>query len=163
MAFIDFKKAYDPVNRNILWSVLFHCGIQGKMPRNLKAMYSSVQACVMSRSEVFGYFECFRGLKQGCVASPVLFSLLINELANEIIDKAKHGIPLGQTKIELFILLFADDLTLLASTVTGLQNQLNALSVAAKRLGLTVNLDKAKVMVFRKGGYLAAKEKMVLR
>ena len=58
-----------------------------------------------------------------------------------------------------FILLFADDLTLLASTVTGLQNQLNALSVAAKRLGLTVNLDKSKVMVFRKGGYLAAKER----
>ena len=41
----------------------------------------------------------------------------------------------------------------------GLQNQLNALSVAAKRLGLTVNLNKSKVMVFRKGGYLAAKER----
>ena len=41
----------------------------------------------------------------------------------------------------------------------GLQNQLNALSVAAERLGLTVNLDKSKVMVFRKGGYLAAKER----
>ena len=58
-----------------------------------------------------------------------------------------------------FILLFADDLALLASTVIGLQNQLNALSIAAKRLGLTVNLDKSKVMVFRKGGYLAAKER----
>ena len=85
----------------------------------------------------------------GCVASPVLFSflflsLLINELANEIMGKAKHGIPLClcPTETELFILLFADDLTLFASTVTGLQNQLNALSVAAKRLGLTVNMDK---------------------
>ena len=87
------------------------------------------------------------------------FSLLINELANEIIGKAKHGIPLSPTEIELFILLFADDLTLLASTVIGLQNQLNALSVAAERLGLTVNLDKSRVMVCRKGGYLAAKER----
>ena len=121
VAFVDFKKAYDNVNRNILWSVLFHSVIQGKMLRNLKAMYRSVQA--------------FQGLKQGSVASPVLFSLLINELANEIIGKAKYGIPLGPTEIELFILLFADDLTLLASTVIGLQNQLNALSVAAKRLG----------------------------
>ena len=41
----------------------------------------------------------------------------------------------------------------------GLQNQLNTLSVAAKILRLTVNLDKSKVMVFRKGGYLAAKER----
>ena len=93
------------------------------------------------------------------MTSQVLFSLLINELANEIIGKEKYGIPLGPTEIELFILLFADDLTLLASTVIGLQNQLNALSVAAKRLGLTVNLDKSKFMVFRKGGYLAAKER----
>ena len=83
----------------------------------------------------------------GCLASPVLFSLLINELVNEIIGKAKHGIPLGPTEIELFILLFADDLTLLASTVIGLQNQLNALSVAAKRLVLTVNLDLSLIHI----------------
>ena len=43
-----------------------------------------------------------------------------------------------------------DDLTLLASAVTGLQNQLNALSVAAKRLGFTVNMDKSKVMVLER-------------
>ena len=101
----------------------------------------------------------FSGPETGVCGKPSIFSLLINELANEIIGKAKHGIPLGPTEIELSILLFADDLTLLASTVTGLQNQLNALSVAAKRLGLTVNLDKSNVMVFRKGGYLAAKER----
>ena len=160
VTFVDFKKAYDAVNRNILWSVLFHSGIQGKMLRNLKAMYRSVQACVMSKSEVSGYFECFQGLKQGCVASPVLFSLLINELANEIIGKAKHGIPLGPNEIELFLLLFADDLTLFASTVIGLQNQLNALSVAAKRLGLTVwinqrswTLERAVIWLLKKDGF----------
>ena len=49
------------------------------------------------------------------------------------------------TEIELFILLFADDLTLLACAVIGLKNQLNALSAAAKRLGWTVNLDTSKV------------------
>ena len=103
-----------------------------------------------------------QGLKQGCIASPILFSLLVNELANEIFAKARHGIPLGPTDIELFLLHFADDLTLLASTVTGLQNQLNVLSVAAERLCLTVNLDKSKVIVFRKGGFLAAKEKWFL-
>ena len=136
LAFIAFNKPYDTINPTfILWSVLFHSGIQSKMLRTLKAMYNSVQACVMSKREVCGFFECFHGLKQGCVVSPVPFSLLINELANEIIGKAKHGIPLCPTEIELFILLFADDLILLASTVIGLQNQLNALSVAAKRLG----------------------------
>ena len=81
---------------------------------------------------------------------------------NEIFAKARHGIPLGPTDIELFLLLFADDLTFLASTVIGLQNQLSVLSVAAERLCLTVNLDKSKVIVFRKGGFLVAKEKWFL-
>ena len=30
-----------------------------------------------------------------------------------------------------------------------------------KRLGLTVNLDKSKVVVFRKGGFLGAREKWI--
>ena len=79
---------------------------------------------------------------------------MINELANEIIGKARFGISLGPTKIELFILL-----TVLASTVIGLQNQLNVCSAVAKRLCLTVNLETSKVMVFRKGVFLAAGER----
>ena len=140
MAFIDFQKAYDSVNRNILRSVLFQSGIQGNMLRTLKGIYSAFQACVMSKSDVSGFFESFQGLKQGCVAIKAqhFFSLLINGLANENIGQAKRGTPLGPTEIELIILLFADDLTRLASTVIGLQNQLNALSVAARKLGLTV-------------------------
>ena len=133
VAFIDFKKAYDSVNRNILWSVLL---IQGKMLRNIKAMYAGVQACVKSKAttDLSGFFHCLQGLKQGCIASPIFFSLLVNELANEILAKARHGIPPGPTDIELLLLLFADVLTLLASTVIGLQNQLNVLSLAAERL-----------------------------
>ena len=60
----------------------------------------------------------------------------------------------------MFILLFADDLTLPTSTVTEFQRRMNALSVATKRLGLTVNFEKSKVMVFRRGGgFLGARER----
>ena len=115
-----------------------------------------------SHNSLSGFFHCLQSLKQGCFASPILFSLLVNELVNEIFAKARHGIPLGPTDVELFLLLFADDLTFLASTVIGLQNQLNVLPVAAERLCLSVNLDKSKVIVFRIGGFLAAKEKWFL-
>ena len=107
------------------------------------------------------FVHCLQGLKQGCIASPVIFSLLVNELMNEIFAKARRGIPVGPTDIELFLLLFADGLTLLVSAVTGLQNQLNVLFVAAERCS-TVNLDKSKVVVFRKDGFLAAKDKWFL-
>ena len=90
VAFIDFKKAYDFFNRNILWSVQLRSGIQGKMLRTIKAMYASVHACVKSNAstDLSGFFHCLQCLKQGCIASPILFSLLVNELVNEIFAKA---------------------------------------------------------------------------
>ena len=161
VAFIDFKKAYDTVNRDILWMVLYRSGVRGKMLGMIRGIYATVQAaCVMSKLGLSDFFECFQGLKQGCILSPILFSMPINELGNEILEKGKHGVPLGPAEIELFLLLFADDLTLLSSTVIGLQNQLNVLQEATQRLGLTVNLDKSKVVVFRKWGFLGARDKM---
>jgi hypothetical protein len=162
VAFIDFRKAYDSVDRKVLWKILVKSGVSSKMIKAIQSMYDSVQACVLSNGNKSLFFKCMVGLKQGCIASPLLFSLLINDLANDILSKARHGVPFGPTEIELVLLLFADDLTLLASTVIGLQNQLNVLRESASRLGLTINLDKSKIMVFRKGGYLAAKERWFL-
>ena len=59
------------------------------------------------------------------------------------------------------ILLFADDMILLSETVIGLQTQLNSLFSAASRLQLKVNMNKSNVVVFRKGGYLGARERWV--
>ena len=102
---------------------------------------------------------CPRGLKQGEICSPVLFSLFINELANEIMQLGRHGIQLIPDLIEIFILLFADDVILVSDTVCGLQNQLNVLFDTANRLSLFVNMDKSKIVVFRNGGHIALREK----
>ena len=103
--------------------------------------------------------HCLPGVKQGDVCSPILFSLFINELALDIIKGGKHGAILTSTLVEIFILLFADDIILLSETAVGLQNQLNILYRASEKLQLKVNFDKSNIIVFRKGGYLAAHEK----
>ena len=61
--------------------------------------------------------------------------------------------------IELFILLFADDIVLLSDTVTGLQNQLDVLARNCARLDLHVNWDKSNIVIFRNGGYISKKER----
>ena len=99
VAFIDFKKAYDTVNCDILWMVLYRSGVRGKMFRMIRDIYATVQAGVMSKSGLSDFFECFQGLKQGCILGPVLFSMLINELANEILEKSKHRLSLGPAEI----------------------------------------------------------------
>ena len=45
-AFIDFKKAFDFVDRNLLWRRLNESGISGKMLKALKSLYTSVLSCV---------------------------------------------------------------------------------------------------------------------
>jgi len=42
VAFIDFLKAFDTVDRQSLWVILESSGISGKRFNNLQAMYSSV-------------------------------------------------------------------------------------------------------------------------
>ena len=56
-------------------------------------------------------------------------------------------------------MFWADDVILVSDTPQGLQDKLNVLEKQSKRLGITVNLDKTKIIVFRKGGFLSRFEK----
>jgi hypothetical protein len=158
VAFIDFRKAFDSVARDKLWRVLNKTGMNGKIVQALQSMYRVVRARVRAGADLTEEFLCPLGVKQGEVCSPVLFSLFINELTKDIVNRGRHGIQLSPDLIELFILLFADDVILFSDTVVGLQTQLNILCESAKRLGLIVNLDKSNVVVFRNGGYLGQRE-----
>ena len=91
----------------------------------LQNMYKCVRSCVRCSNTTTNYFECPNGVRQGCILSPVLFSLLINELALEITAGGKHGIQLTPDLIQVLIILFADDVALTSFSVGGLQNQLN--------------------------------------
>jgi hypothetical protein len=46
------------------------------------------------------------------------------------------------------LLLFADDLALMSEPEVGLQQQLNAFQQFCAERGLTMNVEKTKVMVF---------------
>ena len=159
VAFVDYKKAFDTVDRDKLWETLEKLKTSSKMINMIKAIYSSVQSCVRWGAKFSEFFPCSLGVKQGCLLSPLMFSLFISEVADFVRENGKHGIQLIPGFEEIFLLLFADDIVLISSTPSGLQNQIDNLEKASKSLGLTVNLDKTKVMIFRKGGHIAAGEK----
>lgn len=158
VCFVDFRKAFDCVNRAILWNTLRKAGVGGKMLRILQSMYKSVRSCVRCPDSITDFFECPIGVRQGCVLSPTLFSFLINELAVEVSEKGIHGVQLTPDVIQILILLFADDVALTSFSAWGLQKQINILKNFADNFGMSVNLSKTKVIVFRKGGFLAERE-----
>ena len=109
VAFIDFEKAFDSISRKLLWPILQKQGIRGKLLRCAKSMHD-VKARVRDGVSLTESIHCIRGVKQGDLCSPILFSLFINELALNIIDDGKHGAVLTSTLID--ILLFADGILL---------------------------------------------------
>ena len=82
-------------------------------------MYNSLLSHIRVNGDYSEEFECPKGVRQGCVQSPTLL-LFINQLARHISDTGRHGVQLLPGLIKLFIVLFADHVTLLAATF-GLQ------------------------------------------
>lgn len=147
--FVDFKKAYDTVPRDLLWSKLAGKGINGFILDAVKALYATVPVCVKVGGVLTAPFQSHLGLKQGCPLSPTLFGLYIDDFEGEALrDSANLDMPtLGGSPAPP--LLYADDLALLATTQGGLQRQLGLLERYADRWRLTVNVAKTKVVIFR--------------
>ena len=159
VAFIDFKKAFDTVDRNVLWECMKEEGISNKMIKMVKGIYNIVTATVRFNNKYSEDITCPLGVKQGCLLSPLLFSILINKVARKIAEKGRAGYQFITGGKEIFSLLFADDIVLVSLTPSGLQNQINILKTESEKLGLEVNLNKSKSMIFRGGGYIGKAEK----
>ena len=97
-------------------------------------MYDVVKTRVRDGASLTESIHCLRSVKQGDVCSPILFSLIINELALDIIKGGKHGAIHTSTLVEIFLLLFADDIIILSETAVGLQDQLNILYRCSEKL-----------------------------
>ena len=95
--------------------------------------------------------HCIRGVKQGDVRSPIVFSLFMNELMPDM-WQTWRSTYINLSEIFILALLFADDIILLSDTAVGLQNQLNILYRSSEKLKLKVNFDLSNIIVFRKVG-----------
>ena len=78
-AFIDFKKAYDTVDRDLLLDRLKFLGINGPFLQNITAMYQKTMYSIKLNKGYLTPINSNLGLKQGCPLSPMLFNLYIDD------------------------------------------------------------------------------------
>jgi hypothetical protein len=144
--FVDYKKAFDLVDRGLLFTKLQKMGIPTNFAKMIFTLLSDMRFSIRSNGCLSPEFESFNGVPQGDPLSPLLFSLFTSDLPDFI---SHEGVYLGSTEIKY--LLYADDLVLLANQPGELQKALNQLCQYVGESKLTVNALKTKCVAFYNG------------
>ena len=94
---------------------------------------------------VTAFFLIEVGLRQGCILSPLLFLLFINDLGT-VVNNLNKGVTFGNGKIS--ILFFADDIVLFAESKSDLELMLRVVYEYSLKWRCKFNYDKCGVIVF---------------
>ena len=145
--FIDLKRAYDSVWREILYNILIQFGISMKLVRLIKICLTEVHSTVQVGKNLSDIFPIRNGFKQGDALSPLPFYFAL-DYAIRRVQVNQDGLKLNGTHQ---LLVYADDVNILGGSVHTAKEKAEALLVASKEIGLEVNADKTKYMVMSRG------------
>lgn len=145
--FVDLEKAYDRVMRNELWKILSMYGVNSNLVQALKSLYRDCRACVRINGAHTEWFNIHRGVRQGCVASPWLFNLFMDNCLKDLKER-KCGLRMNELLV--ICLLYADDQVILAASAEQLQEMVTVMHESFERKGMKVNVSKTKVMVIER-------------
>ena len=168
IAFVDLSKAFDSVDRELLWSILERCGCPPRFIQIIRGLHDGMRLRVRYGGDVSEPFVVSRGVKQGCVLAPVLFNIYvqcITRLLSTVLDrgslislnyrtdrslfdlqKLKAKTKVSQTNLPE--LLYTDDFALVADSAENLQHVLDEMSALYTRLGLKINVQKTDYMLY---------------
>lgn len=111
----------------------------------MEEVYSDIEISLVHNNRVSEHFSSNVGLHQGCLLSRLIFSLYINGLH----DALGEGVTISN--IEVKVLMYADDIIILADNPISLQYMIRDFEAYCDFWNLKVNLDKSKIMVFTRG------------
>ena len=125
-------------------------------------MYEKAKSCLQHRRLLSEYFQCNIGLRQGENLSPILFALFMNDLKEHLDVQcqgfkllkqifAETGDKILEKSCNIFFLMYADDIVMMADTPEQVQSMLDKLHNYCSKNKLTVNASKTKIMIFSRG------------
>ena len=98
------KKAFDRVLNNGVWRCMENVGISQEIINIIESLYANLNSAIILNNMTGDFFHTTIGVRQGCLLSPMLFNIFLEQLCK------KHF----KTKNQLYLLV-ADKLTTLDS------------------------------------------------
>ena len=143
--FIDYAKAFDCVDHNKLWTILQEMGIPDHLTCLLRNLYAGQEATVRTGHGSIDWFQIRKGVCQGCILSPCLFSLYAEYIMrNAGLEETQAGIKIAGRNINN--LQYADDTTLMAESAEELKSLLMKVKEESEKVGFKLKIQKMKIM-----------------
>ena len=167
MCFIDLQKAYDTVERTLLWQVLTRIGVPAQMIAVIQQFHDGIRACVRPDDGVCSdWFEVEYGLRQGCVLSPLLFNIFFAAVLTvvlkrfseepailaELVHLKEPPTSMGPEPAMDYVrravwgMLYADDVCIVSRSPQGLAKMMEVIVEVCRAFALTVSAKKTETM-----------------
>lgn len=136
--FVDFKQAYDSIDRSKLYTIMLDFDVPSKLVRLVRVTMQGSQCQVRVMGELTGNFEVMQGLKQGDGLAPTLFNLALEKvIRGTSVDVNTTILQKSQQ-----ITGYADEIDILGRSIPAVKEAFGNLENAAKEVGLNVNENK---------------------
>ena len=141
IAYIDYEKAFDSVEHNVIFQALRNIDINETYINIIEDIYNEAEAKVHIEKQESEEINILRGVRQGDPISPKLFTAAIQEVFKNS-DLELRGLDIDGER--LTDLRFADDIALTTNNVDDMEQQLNILNDQSKKVGLKIHRGKIK-------------------
>lgn len=150
--FIDFEKAFDRVPRRCLVDRCKQLGCSGEFLDAIVNMLANIQMQIKCNRELGSPIHTSnRGIKQGGLLSPLKFGSFMEQL-HELIRLKLPGMGPTINRLLVPILMYADDVTALATSPEHMQRLIDHIEIFCKIFGMKINASKTFGVIFHRKG-----------
>ena len=166
ICFIDLQKAYDTVDRTLLWQVLTRIGVPSQMIAVIRQFHDGMRACVRPDDGVYlDWCEVEEGLRQGCVLSPLLFNIYFAAMLNVVLQRFSDPAilaelvhlkepsmsigpepTLGYVRRAVWGMLYVDGACIVSRSPQGLAKMMEVIVEVCRAFALTISAKKTETM-----------------